>query len=98
MKSLLLSIVFFFSLFSGSNAQDHPVSPLSRMLLLVELKEDFSAFQQKVAQLNLKKADKHLLAEEYSDLIDRMDAQLHAPKTKTEVQISAMKSSVRRNH
>ncbi|HKK75404.1 MAG TPA: hypothetical protein VJ953_10050 [Saprospiraceae bacterium] len=98
MKSFLLSIVFLTSLFSGLNAQDKAVNPLSSKMVLVELEEDFSAFQKKISQLNLKKANKTQLADEYSDLIDRIDAQFHTTQVKNEVQFVASKPGNKKNH
>mgnify|MGYP001598088391 CR=1 FL=1 len=98
MKSLLLSIVLNFMVCGGLNAQDKLVNPLSKKLILVELEEDFSAFQRKVTQLNLKKANKALLAEEYSDLIDRMDTMFHTTQPNSKVYISAAKLDTKKSH
>lgn len=98
MKSFLLSIVFLTSLFSGLNAQDKAVNPLSSKMVLVELEEDFSAFQKKISQLNLKKANKAQLAEEYSDLIDRMDSMFHTSRSNAKVHISAARPEAQKNH
>lgn len=98
MKSLLLSIVLCFVVWVGLNAQDKLVNPLSKKMAFVELEEDFSAFQRKVTQLNLKKANKDLLAEEYSNLIDRMDAVFHTTHLNPKVYISATKPSTQKNH
>lgn len=99
MKSLLLSIIFLTSMLSGLNAQDKLVNPLSTKLQLVELEEDFRAFHKKVSQLNIKKANKTALAEEYSQLIDRMDAHFHTVKKgKTMPNFSAMTRHAQKGH
>lgn len=98
MKSYLLSVILVFCFCLGLNAQNDPVPTIAQKLVLAELKHDFSAFQHKLTLINLDKTNEAVLAEEYSDLIDRMDAQFHTPKVqKTEV-INAMVKSDQHNN
>jgi iron-sulfur cluster repair protein YtfE (RIC family) len=89
MKSYLLILVFFLSICCGLSAQDKPVALLDQKQVIAELEHDFKAFQKKLTQIYITPTSKHVLAEEYSDLIDRIDAQFHTPKNWNKVKTIA---------
>lgn len=80
MRRYLLLFVMLLATCLPLTAQVNPVQPLARKLILAELEQDFSDFNNKVAEMKINKNKKAALAAEYSDLIDRMDEAFHTPE------------------
>ena len=75
--------------------QTTPVKPLQKKVVVAKLESDFKAFSKKIAVMNFSKSAKAKLANDYSDLIDRIDQQFHSPRVQknNDRTVSSMKSS-----
>ena len=94
---LALLILFSYSL----SAQTDPVKPLNKKAEVVQLQKDFNAFSKKISTTKVTKYNRAQLANEYSDLIDRIDQQFHTPKSKIKADIpitSTVKKKERIDH